>query len=476
MSALKELRRRIFVDLAVFAGTLAFRLLGSTWRVRTIGDDLPRLERAAGRRFIGAFWHNRILGFCWQFRGLGLTTLISRHRDGEIIARIAENLGHRSARGSSTRGAIAGLRSLIAAAREGDIGITPDGPRGPCYCAAGGVAEVAARVGRPILAASWAVDRAWRLPSWDRFIVPKPFARIEFRYRVVEIPTGTEEAPPDHEAARVRLEAALRDLTREAEDALTGAHDPRLDAPPEEPWDEATAPPKKPRAPREPLSRALLVCAVAAALLWLAPALLRGPGGPDPRADLCLRLLLAAGLAATLPPGLLLGSGAKAVLGLGAGLLLGVLAPAALLGRGLAGSALLGLLVPGLLAATGASLAGLLRSLRAAPLLAALPGAALVLSIFAAGPLLSLAEDPGAALAILLHASAVTSLAGSLLEIDLLRTAPLYQLVPTASEGPFRYPDFGATLLAPGALAVVAIAARRLVGRRPDTPAATPEP
>jgi lysophospholipid acyltransferase (LPLAT)-like uncharacterized protein len=124
-----------------------------------------------------------MLPLLWQHRSHGVAILISEHGDGEIIARVAEALGYRSVRGSSSRGAERALLGMIREVKEGsEVAITPDGPRGPAQHFAPGAAIIAQRSGAPLLPLTAFADRAWRLKSWDRFLIPKPFARVVVTY------------------------------------------------------------------------------------------------------------------------------------------------------------------------------------------------------------------------------------------------------------------------------------------------------
>ena len=167
----------------VRAGTFLIRMLGMTWRVRVVNGETVGAVRAAGQRVIFTLWHGELLPLLWAHRGQGIAVVISEHRDGEIIARIAESLGYRTVRGSTSRG---GSRALIGLMRELDAGhdaaVTPDGPRGPAHVFAPGAAIAAQRTGVPLLPVRCMATRAWRLKSWDRFMIPKPFARVDISY------------------------------------------------------------------------------------------------------------------------------------------------------------------------------------------------------------------------------------------------------------------------------------------------------
>lgn len=160
-------------------GAWVLRLLASTWRVRTVNGEQLDEARRSGQRVLFTLWHGELLPLLWHQRGRGVAVVISEHRDGEIIARIAESLGYRTVRGSSSRGASRALLGLTRAIEEGTDGaITPDGPRGPAHVFASGAAVAAQRTGVPIVPIRASASRAWRLKSWDRFLIPKPFARV----------------------------------------------------------------------------------------------------------------------------------------------------------------------------------------------------------------------------------------------------------------------------------------------------------
>ena len=159
-------------------GAVVIRLLATTWRVSVTNGQGLREARREKRNVVFVLWHGELLPLLWHHRGQGVAVVISEHRDGEIIARIAESLGYRTVRGSSSRG---GGRALIGLMRElesgHDVAVTPDGPRGPAHVFAPGAAIAAQRTGAPLLPVRVSASRAWRLRSWDRFMFPKPFAR-----------------------------------------------------------------------------------------------------------------------------------------------------------------------------------------------------------------------------------------------------------------------------------------------------------
>lgn len=124
------------------------RLVRRTMRIRYSGREVVEGFLRTGRPFILAFWHGELFLMRYSFPGKRITILISRHRDGEIIARTMELFGLHASRGSTTEGGATGLREVVRRVRDGYcIGFTPDGPRGPRHIAQPGVV-VAARLAR----------------------------------------------------------------------------------------------------------------------------------------------------------------------------------------------------------------------------------------------------------------------------------------------------------------------------------------
>jgi lysophospholipid acyltransferase (LPLAT)-like uncharacterized protein len=185
------------------------RGLRATLRLRHHGDERIRERERAGEPFILAFWHRHLLLMPYAYRGRRISVLVSQSQDGELIARTVARLGIDSSRGSSSRGGIAGMRSLLRKAAEGwDIAFTPDGPRGPLREVQPGVILAAAATGLPIQPVAIAASRARLLRSWDRFVVPLPFSAVHFVYGeplVVERRGNLEQAAAELKA---RLDAA----------------------------------------------------------------------------------------------------------------------------------------------------------------------------------------------------------------------------------------------------------------------------
>ncbi|HTD84630.1 MAG TPA: lysophospholipid acyltransferase family protein, partial [Gemmatimonadaceae bacterium] len=168
---------------ALYAGGGLLRLLGRTWRFRLVNGGVIQDLRSAKQPFIYSLWHGHLLPLLWFHRDQGVLVLISEHRDGELVARTAASLGFGLIRGSTTRGAGRALISMTRELQAGrEIAITPDGPKGPARKFAPGALVAAQRSDSFIVPVVAVADRAWHLRSWDRFMIPKPFARVTIAY------------------------------------------------------------------------------------------------------------------------------------------------------------------------------------------------------------------------------------------------------------------------------------------------------
>jgi lysophospholipid acyltransferase (LPLAT)-like uncharacterized protein len=188
-----------------------FSLVGLTWRFETIAEEgATPLEHGAGAGAeIFCFWHQCVLPCAEYFRRTGGTILISRSFDGELITRTLALFGYGAVRGSSSRGAREGLLGLKSVIESGGPAIfTADGPRGPIYQTKTGPIKLAQMTGARIGAFHLEPKRAWRVRSWDRFLVPMPFTPIAVSWaRWTTVPTDLAEE--NFEAKRQELNAAL---------------------------------------------------------------------------------------------------------------------------------------------------------------------------------------------------------------------------------------------------------------------------
>lgn len=185
------------------AAALLVRLLALTWRVRLVGGEHHRALLASRTPFVFILWHGELLPLLWFHRGQGVSILVSEHRDGEFVAQAARRLGYGLVRGSTSRGGARALLEVASLLKQGTtIGVTPDGPRGPRHRFAPGAIVAAQRAGAPLLPIRASADRAWRLRSWDSFLIPKPFARVAIAYGEAQRVQATDIGGAGRETAR----------------------------------------------------------------------------------------------------------------------------------------------------------------------------------------------------------------------------------------------------------------------------------
>lgn len=208
---------RIQLALVGWLGAAFLRSLGRTWRFETRGPD----PIGTTPLLIGAAWHRGLLVAAWRWRDHGLAIPVSQSRDGDLIEGVLRRLGFaESPRGSTSRGGSSLLRNLIRCLRSGGtIGMLPDGPRGPAGEAKPGAIALARVTGAPLIPVGVAASPVVRFRSWDRAILPLPFAKVRCHYgSPLHVP---KEASGDAlEEWRRRLEQALDEVDREAAKAL----------------------------------------------------------------------------------------------------------------------------------------------------------------------------------------------------------------------------------------------------------------
>ncbi len=194
------LKQRIALAIVPRLASMAICCLGVTLRYRDVCDPGARPGYDTPPPVIYAFWHRCLLACAWRFRNNGVTILISRSFDGELIARTVERLGFVAIRGSSSRDGASGLRNLQRAYLSGHYcAITADGPRGPAQVAKPGVTQLAKLVDTTIGAFYVHPEKAWELRSWDRFLIPKPFSRVTVAWTAqVTAETAAVQAVLDH--------------------------------------------------------------------------------------------------------------------------------------------------------------------------------------------------------------------------------------------------------------------------------------
>lgn len=180
-------------------------------------DDRVALATSPVREnYIGALWHNRLLFICYALKrfvphrpGAGL---ISKSRDGDLVAALTQRFGFAVVRGSSSKMGAGALRGLSSVLESGlDVLMTPDGPRGPVYEPDPGAIFLAQKTGAPILPINLEFSSCWRLNSWDRFILPRPFSKVRLIFGPLFRVRSTA-TPEEFETERLGLRDAMMAL------------------------------------------------------------------------------------------------------------------------------------------------------------------------------------------------------------------------------------------------------------------------
>ncbi|WP_373069760.1 lysophospholipid acyltransferase family protein [Sulfurimonas sp.] len=176
----KAQKRKLALFTIPFIGSLIIRLLYFTNKKKfhapdTLGDD----------NFIMACWHGELLLIPYAYLRYkkipNVKLFISEHFDGELIAKTLGFFGFGTIRGSTTRG---GAKALIQAIKDvkggSDIGITPDGPKGPRHEVQDGIIAIAQKTKKKIVLVEIKPTKYWQLNSWDKFVIPKPFGVVDY--------------------------------------------------------------------------------------------------------------------------------------------------------------------------------------------------------------------------------------------------------------------------------------------------------
>ncbi|WP_263832008.1 lysophospholipid acyltransferase family protein [Sulfurospirillum oryzae] len=178
----KELKRKLLVWIVPPLVYALIKLLFFTCKKKFyVGNN------SSATPCIYALWHGEILmaaaAYTYYTKRRAIDTIVSNHFDGELVARLMQLFGGGTIRGSSSKGGASVLRSALKSLQKGrDIGITPDGPRGPRHSVADGIVVLAQMKKVPIVTINCNPTSFWKMKSWDQFCIPKPFCTLEFYF------------------------------------------------------------------------------------------------------------------------------------------------------------------------------------------------------------------------------------------------------------------------------------------------------
>ena len=208
---------RFLTGLGGLVASEAIRAWMSTLDYRAVFYDrsVDPIHGVNGPR-IYIFWHENILIPLYQRGHCHLAMLLSQHGDADILARVAHHMGFDCVRGSTYRGGARAIWELFERSRRQHLTITPDGPRGPRRQLAQGPIYLASRLQLPLVVMGFGYDRPWRVNSWDKFAIPRPFSRARAVIGPpLRLPPDLDRADLEH--CRHRVERLLESLSCEAE-------------------------------------------------------------------------------------------------------------------------------------------------------------------------------------------------------------------------------------------------------------------
>jgi lysophospholipid acyltransferase (LPLAT)-like uncharacterized protein len=199
----------IFLD--IFYGIL--RAYCRTFRITTVNEVPWRNYMQNGGSVLFCCWHQQVfptLAYIRKFRELSPPLMISQSNDGDIGAGIVGRYGWKPIRGSSSKGGLKALKQMIRELRRSRMaGHIVDGPRGPAGIVKPGTITLALTARAVIVPVSISANRAWFFNSWDRFMLPKPFAEVRLAFGEMIHLAGTA-GKTDAEACRRHLESVMR--------------------------------------------------------------------------------------------------------------------------------------------------------------------------------------------------------------------------------------------------------------------------
>jgi lysophospholipid acyltransferase (LPLAT)-like uncharacterized protein len=180
----------------------------------------PALADLSRRRHIYIFWHEYIPYQLYLRGNCRVCMLLSANRDAELLSRAAMHMGFATVRGSTYSAPRRALRGLIRYSRDMHLTLTPDGPRGPRRVMSPGPIYLSSKLQIPLVLLGMGYDRPWRLNSWDRFAVPRPYSRARCVFsEAIQIPPHLTDG--QLEVYRQDIETQLNELTDEAESWAT---------------------------------------------------------------------------------------------------------------------------------------------------------------------------------------------------------------------------------------------------------------
>ena len=204
-----------------FIGRSVFQLLFLLNKVKIHGEDNLLQLAKAGKPIMVCVWHGRLLFPSWYIR-LKMTNLYaiaSRHSDAEIMARILRHWGYSLIRGSTRKGGKAVVQKMTDVFKNGGIvAVTNDGPKGPPKIAKAGSTGLAIKYDVNMITITGSATKYWQMKSWDKFMLPKPFGRID----ILVAPPLQIDIPPENNEEEIKLLSDYMNHYQDEVDRMTG--------------------------------------------------------------------------------------------------------------------------------------------------------------------------------------------------------------------------------------------------------------
>jgi lysophospholipid acyltransferase (LPLAT)-like uncharacterized protein len=176
---------------------LFIRAYSWTFRLQVKNEATWMKYHQMGGSVLLCTWHQHFFGAIRHFQSYssykpGL--MISKSKDGHIIAEVARRSGWEPIRGSSSRGGIEAMLKMIDKLKRDRLaGHIVDGPRGPAGEIKAGVIRISHAADAVIVPFYIQAEKAWYFNSWDHFMLPKPFSKVTLRFdEMVKLPATTD--------------------------------------------------------------------------------------------------------------------------------------------------------------------------------------------------------------------------------------------------------------------------------------------
>ncbi len=158
----------------------------------TLRKEIHFIDIVDDSQFVCACWHSELLISTQAYRKVHpqhkANAMVSQHTDGEVVARIMNFMKIKPLKGSSSKGGVKVLLQALDVLKHGEeVLITPDGPRGPRHTINDGIISLAQKLKLPILTMNFSASSYWQLRSWDKFVIPKPFSKVDIYAQTIRV-------------------------------------------------------------------------------------------------------------------------------------------------------------------------------------------------------------------------------------------------------------------------------------------------